>query len=166
MLRRSIIGTFIFCFTSFLVSAHKYYTSITQVEYNVTTQSAEVIMNVFSDDLLLAISNQNKRVVKMTDKDFTTLTYHYLDSRFAIKDTKNHQLKNEYVGLEVNRDMVSIYFEIRSVRELDMVSIKQISLLETNKEQTNIVNLRSGKQKTSMVFNAGNPGMQTVKFDQ
>jgi len=143
---------------------HKFYTSMTQVEYNDKTRSAEVIMNVFTDDLEAAVSNQFKRKIRSTDQDFTSLCYQYITGRFQIKDAQNHELKNQYAGLEFNRDMVSIYFEIKLPQGLNETRIRQATLLETYNEQTNIVNLRSGKSRTSLVFRAGTPDVQTVKF--
>ena len=152
-----LVATFNFC-----VSAHKFYTSLTQIEYKAETQSAEVIINLFSDDLELALSNQNKRKIKSTDPDFQALTYTYLNAKFRLKNAKNQFFKNEYVGLELKRDIVSIYLEIKLSADFDNFSLKQISLLETNKEQINIVNLKSGKARTTLIFTAGKPDIQPI----
>ena len=143
---------------------HKFYTSMTQVEYNDKTRSAEVIMNVFIDDLETSLSDYFKRKIKSSDKDFTPLCYQYISGRFQIKDSQNHLLKNEYAGLEFNRDMVTIYLEVKLPQGLNDLRFRQATLLETFREQTNIVNLRSGKSRTSLVFRAGTPDVQTVKF--
>lgn len=121
-------------------------------------------MNLFTDDLEIAVSNHIKRKIKSSDKDFAQLCYQYFDIKFQIKDIKNHPLKNEYVGLEFKRDMVSVYFEIKLPLGFNQSHLKQVSLLETYNEQTNIVNLRNGKNKTSLIFRAGTPDVQAVNF--
>jgi hypothetical protein len=121
-------------------------------------------MNLFTDDLEISVSNHFNRKIKSNDKDFTKLCYQYLDLKFQIKDVKNHLLKNEYVGLEFKRDMVSVYFEIRVPLGLNQSQLKQVSLLETYNEQTNIVNLKNGKNRISLIFRAGTPDMQAVNF--
>lgn len=145
-------------------NAHKFYTSLTQVEYNPKTQSAEVIMNVFTDDLELAISDHFKRKITSSDQEFNKLCYQYIDAKFQLKYLKNQSLRNEYVGLEIKRDMVSIYFEIKDLQGLSNSQLKQVILLESNNEQTNIVNIKHGKNKTSLIFRAGKPSVQTVHF--
>jgi hypothetical protein len=164
MTKKSLIIFSALILISFWASAHKFYTSLTQVEFNSKTRSAEIIMNVFTDDLEVSVSNHFNRKIKSSDKDFPELCYQYLDTKFYIKDIKNHLLKNEYVGLEFKRDMVSIYFEIKLPLGLNNLHLKQITLLETYNEQTNIVNLRNGKTKTSLVFRAGTPNVQTVNL--
>lgn len=145
-------------------SAHKFYTSLTQVEYNSKTQSAEVIMNLFTDDIEVAVSAYHKQRIKSSDQNFKSLCYQYLDAKFQVLDAENRILKNEYVGLEFNRDMVSVFFEIKVPQGLNKVKLKQTTLLEAFTEQTNIVNLKNGKGKTSLVYKAGTPDIQTVNF--
>lgn len=164
MTKRTLIAFSFLLLSSFWASAHKFYTSLTQVEYNVKTHSAEVIMNLFTEDLETAVSNFHKRKVRSTDEDFKGLCYKYLDSKFGLLDTKNRVLKNEYVGLEFKRDMVSIYFEIKVAQGLNQVHLKQLALLETYTDQTNIVNIKAGPNKKSLVFKAGTPDLQTVNF--
>ena len=165
MLKKALIVFSALLVLSSWANAHKFYTSLTQVEYNPKTQSAEVIMNIFTDDLELAVSDHFKRKITSSDKEFNKLCYQYIDAKFQLKDPKNQFLKNEYVGLEIKRDMVSIYFEIKLSEGLSNSHLKQVILLEANNEQTNIVNLKNGKSKTSLIFRAGTPSVQTVNFE-
>jgi hypothetical protein len=164
MLKRCIILLSLLVMPGLFTYGHKFYTSMTQVEYNDKTRSAEVIMNVFTDDLEIALSSQFNRKIKSSDKDFTSLCYQYISGRFQVKDSQNHLLKNEYAGLEFNRDMVSIYLEVKLPQGLSDTRFRQATLLEAFRDQTNIVNFRSGKSRTSLVFRAGTPDVQTVKF--
>lgn len=164
MIKKSLLVFSALITISLWANAHKFYTSLTQVEYNTSTRSAEVIMNMYTDDLEVAVSHQFNRKVKSSDKDFISLCYQYLDTRFQMKDSKNHLLKNEYVGLEFKRDMVSIYLEIKLTQGLNEAHLKQATLLDTYSEQTNIVNIKNGKNKTSLIFRAGTPDVQTVNF--
>ena len=46
----------------FAFSAHKYYLSLTQIEYNSKSKSIEVIINVFIDDIETTLNKlHNKR---------------------------------------------------------------------------------------------------------
>ena len=164
MIKKSILVFSVLIMISLWANAHKFYTSLTQVEYNMGTRSAEVIMNMYTDDLEIAVSHKFNRKVKSSDKDFINLCYQYLDTKFQMKDSKNHLLKNEYVGLEFKGDMASVYLEIKLSQGLNEMHLKQVTLLDTYSEQTNIVNIKNGKNKTSLIFRAGTPEVQTVKF--
>lgn len=164
MIKRTLIAFSLLLLSSLWASAHKFYTSLTQVEYNAKTHSAEVIMNLFTEDLETAVSNFHKKKIRSTDDDFKMLCYRYLDSKFGLQDSKNRVLKNEYVGLEFKRDMVSVYFEVKVAQGLKQVHLKQLTLLETYADQTNIVNVKAGSSKKSLVFRAGAPDLQIVNF--
>ena len=49
-------------------SSHKYYLSLTQIEYNKDHKSLEVIINVFMDDVELAINNEYDVDMRLTTK--------------------------------------------------------------------------------------------------
>ena len=164
MLKKSLIVFSLLIMGNFWANAHKFYTSLTQVEYNATSRAAEVIMNLYTDDLEKALSEKFDRKVTSLDKDFKQLCYQYLDTKFQVKDAKNHPVKNEYVGIELKREMVSIFFEVKLAQGLNQAHIKQVSLLDTYSDQTNIVNIKSGKNKTSLVFRAGSPDLQRVSL--
>lgn len=164
MFKKSLIVLSVLIMGSFWANAHKFYTSLTQIEYNPTSRSAEVIMNLYTDDLEKALSEKFDRKVTSLDKDFNHLCYRYLDMKFQMKDAKNHPLKNEYVGIELKQEMVSIFLEVKLSQGLNQAHLKQVSLLDTYSDQTNIVNLKSGKNKTSLVFRAGSPELQLVNL--
>lgn len=164
MLKKSLV-IFLVLFTGALtVCAHKFYTSLTQIEYNRQSKSAEVIMNLYADDVEAALSQMAHRKVRSNDKDFAELSYRYLDSHFQLLDSKNHPLKNQHVGFEFNRDMISFYIEIKLPGGLNKASLKQTSLLELYNEQLNIVNLHQDKSKNSLAYKAGAPAIQTIQL--
>ena len=53
----------------FLISSHKYYVSLTQIEYNVNQNSLEIIINLDIDDLEFALNNDYKIDLKLTSKN-------------------------------------------------------------------------------------------------
>lgn len=164
MFKKSLVVFSLLFISGFWVSAHKFYTSLTQVEYNSTSHSAEVIMNLYTDDLEKALSEKFNRRISSIDKDFNHLVYQYVDIKFQLKDAKNHVLKNEYVGIKLTREMVSIFLEVKIIQGLNKALLRQVCLLDTYSDQTNIVNIRSGKNKTSLVFRGGSADLQLVNL--
>ncbi len=147
-----------------VVEAHKFYTSLTQIEYNSKNKSAEVIMNLFTDDLEKALTRQANHPVRATDKDFEKSCFSYIDKKFQITDSKNRLLKNEYVGFEFKRDMVSIYLEIKNPGDLNKLRLKQVSLMEVSDDQSNIVNIVNGKSRGSLIFKASDAGIKNINL--
>ncbi|MEO8793905.1 MAG: DUF6702 family protein [Daejeonella sp.] len=147
-----------------VVDAHKFYTSLTQIEYNSKSKSAEVIMNLFTDDLEKALTRQLNHPVKSSDKDFQKNCFSYIDKKFQVTDSKNRLLKNNYVGLEFKRDMVSIYLEIKNPGDLNNLRLKQVSLMEVSDDQSNIVNVVSGNSRGSLIFKANDAGVKNINL--
>jgi hypothetical protein len=86
----------------FAFTAHKYYLSLTQIEYNTTTKSVEVIINVFVDDIQTALD-------KLHDKKFK------LDTKDELKDSDTYfyeYLKN-HVKFKIDNKPVSYTYRIR-----------------------------------------------------
>ena len=50
-------------------SAHKYYLSLTQIEYNQDAKSLEIIINVFMDDIETALNSDYKINLQLTTKN-------------------------------------------------------------------------------------------------
>ena len=48
----------------FTLQAHKYYTSVTQLDFNPSEKCFQVTMNVFIDDLEAVLTQENLQVVK------------------------------------------------------------------------------------------------------
>ena len=58
-----------FLLISLAFTTHKYYLSLTQIEYNKDQNSLEVIINVFMDDIELAINKEYAIDLNLTTKD-------------------------------------------------------------------------------------------------
>ncbi|WP_026898654.1 DUF6702 family protein [Daejeonella oryzae] len=162
MIKRTFFFILFLTFSTVIVQAHKFYTSLTQIEYNPQNKSAEVIINLFTDDMETALSRQFNRKIKSTDADFNKYCYQYLDKKFQITDSKNQVLKNHYVGIELKRDMLSLYLEVKTSKGLNNMRLKQQSLMEISDDQNNIVNIKDGKSKTSLMFKANDSASKEI----
>ena len=163
MIKKTLSVLLLFFLVTTAADAHKFCTSLTQIEYNSKTRAAEVVMNVFFDDWQLALSNQEKRKIRSDDKDFGALSAKYLSSHFQLKSRKNRLAKMQFVGFEFNKDIVTLYVEFPLPEGLDGAEVNQAILLDLYSEQTNMVNLMNGAKKKSLVFR-DKAGAQRVSF--
>src|SRR5574343_237215 len=66
-------------------AAHKFYTSITQMEYNDKTQSYEIVMNVFWEDWEKALSEIYQKPIRIDQPGIDKFSMEYLESSFVVK---------------------------------------------------------------------------------
>lgn len=149
-------------FLAFIPSgrSHKFYTSITQLEYNPQTKSAEIMMRVFWDDWESALGNFMGRKVRMDDKDIEAVSLKYLEQNFRLSNAKNKARSLHMVGVELQKDMAVIYLEASFPEGLHQARISQLCLTEQFDTQVNLVNVIDNTRRQTLVFRAGSPAQQ------
>jgi len=140
-------------------SAHKYYLSLTQIEYNQNAKSLEIIINVFMDDIETALNqdynldlqlNTNKEL-----KESDTYFVNYLKEKLQFS-INNKSLQFNYLGKEYEADLVYFYLEIKEVEYFTSLEINNKILTQHFLEQQNVVKMKVGKKKVSKVLNKKN----------
>lgn len=133
---------------------HKFHVSVSQVEYNASGQSVQVVMRIYSDDFENALSRHAKRQVKLDparDKDAGDLVMSYLRGQFELKTKAGKPVKFNWVGLEAQVDMFWLYFEGKVPGGFSGAQLKNRVLCEIFEDQVNIVNVKyQGKQAGTM----------------
>ena len=134
--------------------AHKFYTSVTQMEYNDNEKCFQITMNVFLDDLEIALTQANHQQVKwsndqplLNQKLLQYLTNHFVVS---INQQKINQLK--LIGTQEQKDLLTIYFEIPLNKKATEFAIENTFFLDLFPAQTNMVNLAYLNKKHSFLF--------------
>lgn len=149
---------FTFFFLSF-TSPHKFYTSITQIEYNEKSRSYEIIMNVFWDDWEKALSEYHKKEIRLDMDGIEDFSLKYLESKFMFQH-KAKVLKYKMIGLQQEKDIVKIYLELPSKFMKKGMYLKNDCLIAEFENQINIVNLKYKEQKQSLLFKEVNKNQQ------
>jgi len=137
---------------------HKFYLSVTEIEYNQKAQSLQIISRVFIDDLekllqkrydtsiLLSEKNENKKVTEHLIK--------YIGQKLEIEvDGKAYKLN--YIGKEYENDMALIYLEIPNVPEFKNIRIKNMILTDMFSEQKNLVHVEYKGETKSLILTNG-----------
>jgi len=140
-------------------TAHKYYLSMTQVEYNEKQQSLQIIINVFMDDIELAVNSEYNVDLQLT----TTNELPEADQHFAkyLKETLKFKLQDqeksfEYLGKEYEGDLVYFYLEIPKVDTPQPIEILNTILIKYFEDQQNVVKVKIGTKKRSKILNKAN----------
>lgn len=136
-------------------SAHKFYVSITKIEYVKEKNSIQIIAKIFTDDMEKALRQRYDRLIFLDSKKETTAAEEdlkrYILQKIKIKvNGKSVQLN--YIGKEYDTDMVVAYMEVTDVKELKTIKIENKILMEIFPEQQNIIHLKTSKNRRSLIL--------------
>ena len=160
MIQRAIfrpIPLILLLLLSFTLQAHKFYTSVTQLDFNPSEKCFQVTMNVFIDDLEAALTQENKQVVKWKSDQpaLNNLLLKYLNKHFNVKLNQKPASQFRLIGTKEKKDLLIIYFEIPLEKTLKNIEITDTFLMDMFPIQSNIVNLNYQDKKHTFLFQKG-----------
>ena len=140
-------------------SAHKYYLSLTQIEYRSELKSIQVTINVFMDDIEVALNKDynidlqltTKKELKNNDIYFEK----YLKKKLFFK-VNNTTKEFNYIGKEYDGDLVYFYLEIENVESLNSLEIVNKVLTTHFPKQENLIKTKVHKKHKSILLSAEN----------
>ena len=140
-------------------SAHKYYLSLTQIEYRSEKQSVQITINVFMNDIEIALNedyNIDLRLhTKKELKDNDVYFIKYLKEKLHFKIDGISKEYN-YIGKEYDGDLVYFYLEIENIKEVNSIEIENKILTNKFSEQKNLIKSKVGKNHKSILLTAKN----------
>ena len=142
-------------------AAHKFYTSITQMEYNDKTQSYEIVMNVFWEDWEKALSEIYQKPIRIDQPGIDKFSMEYLESCFVVK-LKEKKLPYKMIGVEQEKDILKIYLELPSKFITKGLSIKNDCLIREFDGQINILNFIHQADRKTLIFKATNQFQEII----
>jgi hypothetical protein len=136
-------------------SAHKYYLSLTQIEFKKESKSIQIIINVFMDDIEAALNKNNNIDLQLaTKKELKNNNLYfekYLRSKLQFKiDTIAKDFK--YIGKEYDGDLVYFYLEIENIFKVSTIEISNKILLQHFPKQQNLIKTKVGKKNKSVLL--------------
>ena len=135
---------------------HEFYVGITEIRYSENSQSYQITLKLFTDDLENAIHKDsgdslnlgNSKELPQSDK----LIFNYLKEHFSLEVENGNTLYLNDVGRETELDVTWIYFESQKMKPLDAIRIKNDIFMEMHPDQTQIVNLiQNGITKSTLL---------------
>ncbi|NQY29745.1 MAG: peptidase E [Flavobacteriaceae bacterium] len=136
--------------TSFM-SFHKYYVSVTDIEYAAEAKSLQVISRLFVDDMEKVLQERYNDSIKIEDKLVDTYIEKYYSKKLLI--SIDNELKQfNFIGKEIEDDMVHCYFEIENISNIETISVTNKLLFDVFDSQQNITHLKINNKKKSFLF--------------
>ncbi|CAL2086952.1 DUF6702 family protein [Tenacibaculum sp. 190524A05c] len=144
-------------FLSFTV--HKYYLALTEIEYNTSSNSVQMIMNVFMDDIEVAINKEQGVDLQLTTKNepknVDEYFYNYLKDNYIIS-INNKRADYTFIGKEYEGDIIYFYLEIENITKIESFEIENNVLVSHFPEQQNLVKIKINDTKKSLILTKEN----------
>ncbi len=148
-------------------SVHKFYVSITKIEYVKEKNSIQIITKIFTDDIENALRQRYDRSISLDTKKETEAADEdlkgYILQKIKIK-VNGKPVQLNYIGKEYDTDMVVAYMEVTDVNELKTIEIENKVLMEVFPEQQNIIHLKTSKSRRSLILDIDEPNGK-LKFN-
>ncbi|MEP3839028.1 MAG: DUF6702 family protein [Algibacter sp.] len=145
----------LFAFTTM----HKYYISVTQVDYVQEKESLQIISRIFIDDFENVLrTNYDENIIlagKDEPKAVDSLMNTYLQSNLKLEINNKPVLFN-FIGKAYDGDIVRCYLEVEQVKYINVFSITNSILLDYQENQQNIVKTKINSQNKSFILTSNN----------
>ena len=123
----------IFLLFTLAFTSHKYYLSLTQVEYNKEQNRLEVIINVFMDDIEIAVNKEYDVDLRLTTKqeledvDIYFKKYLLKNLSFLVNDKP---VEYSFIGKEYEGDLVYFYIESSVIEDPSALQVNNTILFD------------------------------------
>lgn len=140
---------------------HDFHTSLTQMQFEAKSQTVEISIRMFTDDLETALTRENggKPVQFGGPTKLDQLLEKYVRKHFVMADSQRKTRAYSYVGYEQEADAHWVYIEMPAAGAdtFKNVVIKQDILMDLFSDQVNLVNIQYNQQKKTVVFRNNQP---------
>lgn len=127
---------------------HPFHVSVSDIKYKEDQKALQISTRIFLDDLELALQAYSGRekldIVEKSNWDFVDEQLEkYVLERLKLWDEKDRAYELNYVGAEIEDDVMWVYVEIEKVKKLEKVTIWNAILHEVWADQENLVHFRA-----------------------
>lgn len=146
---------------------HKYYVSITQIDFAEEQESVQITSRIFIDDLEDVFRERfNKEIVLDVDQESEMLEFYiesYIKEKVSVKINGEDVILN-YLGKEYENDILFCYLEIENINEIKAIEITNTILFDKFDDQKNIIRFKINNKNKSFVLTQDKQ-MSLLNFD-
>ena len=134
---------------------HKYYVSVTEIEYVKEKKSVQIISRIFIEDLedVIQLRYDEELIIEKENEvpEIDFFIEKYLKAKLIININGEEKLVN-YLGKEFDNDIVICYLEIEGVDKIQSLEIQNQVLFDLYAEQQNIVRTKVNSENKSFIL--------------
>lgn len=124
---------------------HKYYVSLTEIEYVKEKRSVQIITRIFIDDFENVLRNRfDEGLTLDTEKEIVETNFYiekYLKDKLKITINLK-DLSFDFLGKEYEDDMILCYLEIQNIDQISSIKVENKLLYEIFQDQKNMVRFK------------------------
>lgn len=136
-------------------SFHKYYISVTEIDYLQEKKSVQITSRIFVDDFESLLRERYDESISLAGKNESRTTELYIEryikDRIKIK-INGKEVSFDFIGKEYDVDIMICYLEIIDVKSIISFEISNTVLFDLFKEQQNIVKTKINSQQKSYIL--------------
>ena len=143
----------------FAFGVHKYYISLTKIDFVEKEKSVQITMRFFIDDIEKTLEGRYKIELELATEEENKNANIYLEKYIASKfeiiiDQKVKSFK--FLGKEYENDIVFFYLEITNIEIINQISVQNRMLFEEFPDQQNFVKTNINKSKKTFILRKEN----------
>lgn len=152
----SVIAIFFLCSFNTL---HKYYVSITQIEFVKEKQSVQIISRIFIDDFESVLRKRYDKSITLDRGDDETQIDDYIKKYLLTKieiSINNKEVIPNFIGKKYDDGIMHCYLEIENVKSISTFQIKNKVLFDMFEDQKNVIRTNINNKNKTVVLTAQN----------
>jgi len=143
----------------FAFGLHKYYISLTKIDFVKNEKSVQITMRFFIDDIEKTLENRYAVELELATEEENKKADIYLEkyiaSKFEVIINQDVRIF-KFLGKEYENDVVFFYLEITGIESIDQISVQNSMLFEEFPDQQNFVKLNINNSKKTLILRKGN----------
>ena len=165
-MNRILIALVILPLVAFSVM-HKFYVSVTQINYIEDKKSVQITSRVFVDDMENALRGHYDEAITLAGEDEPKIVNKYLDNYLEEKlliTINGNKAEVNFLGKEYDGDIMRCYLEIENVNSIKTFEVSNQVLFELFEDQQNIVKTKIYSTQKSEILTENKPSLM-LKFN-
>lgn len=150
-------------FLSASIPVHKYYVSVTKIEYVKEKKSVQITTRVFIDDFENLLRERYDKSITLASGEDEKQIDHYIKTYIKSKlkiSINNKIIDYTFLGKEYDGDVVECYIEIENVAYISAFEITNRVLFDVFEEQKNVIRTHiNSKHKSFILIPENDKGM-------
>ena len=124
---------------------HKYYVSLTEIDFVKEEKSVQIISRIFVDDFETVLRDRyDEELTLMVENEGEEIDYYverYFQEKFKVIINDNAKEFN-FIGKEYEDDIMLCYLEIQDIEEISSIQVENRLLFDKFPDQKNIVRFK------------------------
>ncbi len=154
MLQKSFVFSMVLPLMAFM-GVHKFYLSVTEIEYIKEQKTLQVITRLFADDFEDVLQARYDQSIRLGENVETAEVDKFIARYFSDKlqiRLSDESLHLNFIGKRYEDDLIICYFEIEEVPNFKKLNITNDLLIELFPNQKNLVHLRKNNDTESLML--------------